>query len=94
MDAVTALTLFLSSQFSSKKTSGSRYVEEVGSLVISSTLSAGRFRTLWQSWSDLNTSVPGLDRQLPGVGALWIPLLTITTKEIIYTISKYFQRTF
>lgn len=88
MDAVTAFTVFLSSQFSSKKIPGSRYIEDVGSLVISSILSVGGFRTLCQSWSDLNASVVGIDRQLPGVGALWIPLITIFTKETIYNISQ------
>jgi divalent metal cation (Fe/Co/Zn/Cd) transporter len=87
MDAVTAFTVFLSNQFSGKNTAWSRYIEDAGSLVISSVLCVGGFRTLWQSWSDLNTSVPGVNRQLPGVGALWLPLLTIITKETIYNIS-------
>jgi divalent metal cation (Fe/Co/Zn/Cd) transporter len=88
MDAVTAFTVFLSSQFSSKGMSGSRYIENSGSLVISSIVCVGGFRTLWQSWSDLKTSLPRGDRQVPGVEALWIPLLTIITKEIVHTISK------
>jgi divalent metal cation (Fe/Co/Zn/Cd) transporter len=87
MDAVTAFTVFLSNQFSGKNTAWSRYIEDAGSLVISSVLCVGGFRTLWQSWSDLNTSVPGVNPQLPGVGALWLPLLTIITKETIYNIS-------
>jgi divalent metal cation (Fe/Co/Zn/Cd) transporter len=87
MDTVTAFTVFLSSQFSSKNIPGSRYIEDFGSLVISSIVCFGGFRTLWQSCSDLNTLVPGVNHQLPGVGALWIPLLTIITKETIYTIS-------
>lgn len=88
MDAVTAFTVFLSSQFCSKKIPGSRYIEDAGSLVISSVLCVGGFRTLCQSWRDLITSVPGVDRQLPGIGALWIPLITIITKETVYNISQ------
>ncbi|KAM0345842.1 hypothetical protein ACHAPU_006196 [Fusarium lateritium] len=82
MDAVTAFTVFLSSQFTSNNMPGSRHIEDFGSLVISSVVCVGGFRTLQQSWCDLNESLPGSDRQLPGVGALWIPLLTIITKEI------------
>lgn len=88
MDAVTAFTVFLSSQFSSKKIPGSRYIEDVGSLVISSVLCVAGFRTLCQSWRDLNISVSGVDRQLLSLGALWIPLITIITKEAIYNISQ------
>ncbi|KAH7263786.1 hypothetical protein BKA59DRAFT_520824 [Fusarium tricinctum] len=88
MDAVTAFTVFLSNQFSGKNMAWSRYIEDAGSLVISSVLCVGGLRTLWQSWSDLNTSVPGVNRQLPSVGALWLPLLTIITKETIYNITS------
>jgi divalent metal cation (Fe/Co/Zn/Cd) transporter len=88
MDAVTAFTVFLSSRFSNKNIPGSRYIEDFGSLLISGIVCVGGFRTLWQSWSDLSTSTAGVNRQIPGVGALWIPLLTILTKETVYTISE------
>ncbi|KAH6970235.1 hypothetical protein DER45DRAFT_623048 [Fusarium avenaceum] len=88
MDAVTAFTVFLSSQLSSKNIPGSRHIEDVGSLLISSVVCLGGFRTLRQSWRDLRTPIPGVIRQLPGVGALWIPLITIITKETVYNITS------
>lgn len=91
MDAVTAFTVFLSDQFSSKISSKTSYIEDFGSLVISGTLCAGAFRALWQSWGELSTSLPGFGLQLPGVWALWIPLLIIITKETINGHPDYIQ---